>query len=353
MSRKYFVNMGPVGFATSANAWVKIWRGITQISITVNPIQVEGTHFGRILLRQIESCKGCPFGEHRGHTDPVHLIYLHCLPTVERLAPQTSIEDLCLENLLHSPAYHLELVDAGQNQDFRIVGDDRCVRMPLFSASPVRNEELLGSYKPIARFQASRIWIAPNSDPTSSLDTLQGRVVMPEGTSMYFKPRLEGREREFERELRVMSRIEEIGLRAQIRVPELYGIVVSGQDGGTVVGIVMSLIALSKIGTTLESPGFWSQLEFHKKWEDQVYAMVRELHAHDLVWGDVNPTNIMIDEGMDAWIIDFGGMNNVEFVDEENRETIKGDWQGVRRLFQEWLPIQAGLEKKTARNGND
>jgi hypothetical protein len=43
----------------------------------------------------------------------------------------------------------------------------------------------------------------------------------------------------------------------------------------------------------------------------------------------------------------------VEFVDEENRETIKGDWQGVRRLFQEWLPIQAGLDKKTARNGND
>lgn len=345
MNRKHFVRMGPVGFATSANTWVTVWRGITQFSITVNHTQIEGTHFGRLLLRQIESCKRCPFGEHHGHTDPVHMIYLHCLPTVDRLAPQTWVEDLCLESLLHSPAYHLELVDAGQNQDIRIVGDDRCVRMPLFSASPVRNEELHGSYKSIARFQASTIWIAPNSDPASSLDTLQGRVVMPEGTSMYFKPRLEARGSEFERELRIMSRIEEIGLRAQIRVPKLYGIVVSGQAGGTIVGIVMSLIASSKIGTTLGSNGFWSQLEFHKKWEDQVYAMVRELHAHDLVWGDVNPTNIMIDERMDAWIVDFGGMNNVEFVDEENRETIEGDWQGVRRLFQEWLPGKAGLQE--------
>lgn len=344
--------MGPVGHVTSANTWVIVWRGVTQISISVNPIQIQDTHFGRVLLRQIESCKGCPFGEHGGHTDPVHLIYLHCLPTVKRLAPQTSIEDLCLENLLHSPAYHLELVDAGQNQDVRIVGDNKCVRMPLFSTSPVRDEKLLGSFKSLARFQASRLWIAPSSDASSSLDTLQGRVVMPEGTSMYFKPRLEGRESEFERELRVMFRIEEMGLRARIRVPQLYGIVVSGQDEGTTVGIVMSLIASSNIGTNLESKGFWGQLEFHKKWEEQVYAMVRELHAHNLVWGDVNPTNIMIDEAMDAWIIDFGGMNNVAFVDEENRETVKGDWQGVRRLFLEWLPSRAGFDKKTARNGN-
>lgn len=48
--------------------------------------------------------------------------------------------------------------------------------------------------------------------------------------------------------------------------------------------------------------------------------------------------NVAVDEAMDAWIIDFGGMNNVEFVDEEKRETFEGDWQGIRRLFQEWLP---------------
>lgn len=344
MSRKFFVCIGPIGRVTNSDAWVTVLRGVTQISITVKPIQIQATRFGRVLIRQIESCKGCPFGEHGGHTDPVRLIYLHCLPTVERLAPRTSIEDLCLENLLHSPAYHLELVDVGQDQDISIVGDSKCVRMPLFSASPVCDEELLGSYKSLARFQASRLWIAPSSDASRSLDTLQGRVVLRDGTSMYFKPRLEGRESEFERELKLMFRIEEMGLRARIRVPQLYGIVVSGQDERTTVGIVMSLIASPKIGTNLESEGFWRKFEYHKKWEEQVYAMVRELHAHDLIWGDVNPTNIMIDEAMDAWIIDFGGMNNVAFVDEENRETVTGDWQGMRRLFLEWLPSRAGLD---------
>ncbi|KAM3073979.1 hypothetical protein ACMFMG_008595 [Clarireedia jacksonii] len=154
---------------------------------------------------------------------------------------------------------------------------------------------------------------------------------MPEGTSIYFKPRLEGREREFEGELQVMARIEEIGLKAQIRFPELYGIVVLGQDGGTV-------------SRLLEPTGVPQE-------------MGRESLCHGMravcprpCMGDVNPTNIMIDEGMDAWIIDFGGMNNVKFVDEENRETMKGDWQGVRTLFQKWLPIQAGLDKKVSFN---
>jgi hypothetical protein len=46
----------------------------------------------------------------------------------------------------------------------------------------------------------------------------------------------------------------------------------------------------------------------------------------------------MVGEAMDAWTIDFGGMNNVEFVDDDLRETMEGDEQGLRRLFKEWLP---------------
>ena len=45
------------------------------------------------------------------------------------------------------------------------------------------------------------------------------------------------------------------------------------------------------------------------------------LHDNDIVWGDVNPMNVVIDEAMDAWVIDFGGNNNVAFVDDEKRET--------------------------------
>lgn len=96
----------------------------------------------------------------------------------------------------------------------------------------------------------------------------------------------------------------------------------------------------------MQSQGFWGQPELHKKWEEQVTGIVQELHAFDIVWGDVNPTNVVIDRAMDAWVIDFGGMNNVEFVDEEGRETVEGDRQGVKRLFQEWLPSHVKVNKE-------
>ena len=47
--------------------------------------------------------------------------------------------------------------------------------------------------------------------------------------------------------------------------------------------------------------------------------------------------NVVIDEGMNAQAIDFGDMNNVEFVDDDKRENMESYWQGIR-MFQEWLP---------------
>jgi RIO-like serine/threonine protein kinase len=109
--------------------------------------------------------------------------------------------------------------------------------------------------------------------------------------------------------------------------------VVSGDDEEVTMGMLVTLITSPDMGSHLQSPGFHDKAELHKKWEEQVDAIVRELHAHDIVWGDVNPMNVVVDEAMDAWVIDFGGMNNIHFVDDEKRETMEGDWQGVGRLF--------------------
>jgi RIO-like serine/threonine protein kinase len=76
----------------------------------------------------------------------------------------------------------------------------------------------------------------------------------------------------------------------------------------------------------------------HGKWEEKLTAIVRELHVHSVVWGDVHPMNIVIDEAMNAWTIDFGGTNNAELVDSDKWETIEGDWQGLTRISTEWLP---------------
>ena len=79
----------------------------------------------------------------------------------------------------------------------------------------------------------------------------------------------------------------------------------------------------------------------HAKWKAQVVDMVTELHAHDVIWGDVNAGNVVIDHASNAWLIDFGGLNNPEFVDDDLAETKEGDWQGVHRLFEVWLPQRA------------
>lgn len=53
------------------------------------------------------------------------------------------------------------------------------------------------------------------------------------------------------------------------------------------------------------------------------------LHENDIVCGDVNPCNVAIDEEYSTWIVDFGGLNNAEFVDEDKAETREDYWQGV------------------------
>ena len=102
--------------------------------------------------------------------------------------------------------------------------------------------------------------------------------------------------------------------------------------------MLLEWIPPSTMGEHLPSEGFWGQHDLHKKWHEQVIAMVEKLHKHRIVWGDVNLCNFAIDDALNAWLIDLGGLNNPEFVDDSKMETIEGDWQGVRRIFEEWLP---------------
>jgi tRNA A-37 threonylcarbamoyl transferase component Bud32 len=340
MEQTPHINMGPMGWTTEEKVKITVLRGHTQFSVEVDTAQIKNTQFGKDLLRQIKLYQGRPLRNY-GSFD---LVYQHCLPLFEKLAPQTSLQDLTLECFLHSPTYHLEFADAGTDGSIRIEGEDRCVYTPSFAISPMRTIDLPVFCDAIPHFRACRTLIDPTTrDKEKSLDTIQGKVITADGTAMYFKPRIDMREPEFERELHIMSRIEEAGLNGRIRVPKLKGIVVAGENGESTMGMLMTMITSPEMGIHLQSQGFHGQPELHKKWEEQVTAIVHELHANGIVWGDVNPMNVVIDEAMDAWVIDFGGMNNVEFVDEENRETIEGDKQGIMRLFREWLPSRYKL----------
>jgi hypothetical protein len=244
--------------------------------------------------------EGYPFGKKKSSINPDDLVYQHCLPLLEKLAPQTSLQDLRLECFLHSPTYHLKIVDEGTDGDVNIEGEDKCSHTPSFFTSTMHTTDLPEAYKAIPRFWACDIRIAPIIDKVKSLDAIQGRVVTADGVLMYFKPRVEWRESEFDRELQIMLRIKKAGLVGRIRVPELLGIVVSGENGESTMGMLVTLITSPELGMHLESPGFHDKGDLHKKWEDRVTTIVRELHSHGIVWGDVNPMNVAIDEALDA-----------------------------------------------------
>ena len=173
------------------------------------------------FTRQIEWCRGCPFGRYGNLTDPVDLIYQHCLPVLERLASQ----NLTLLGFLHSHTCDLQLVNAGETGDAHIEGHNECVGQAFFFHLP-------DTYRGLGGITQSDHAVSGNQN----LDSTQQRR-------------------------------------------------------------------------------------------------------------DVNPRNVVIDEAMNAWLIDFAGMNNVEFGDEEKRETVEGEWQDVRRLFQEWLPSRVKTQE--------
>jgi hypothetical protein len=335
MRQNYSISMGPMGHITDEMCRITVLRGHAIFHIKVTIAQVEDTSFGRELLQQLELWEARPRG--RARDKPIFdLIYQHCLPLLEILAPHTSLQDLSLEAFLHSPTYNLELVSGGNDRDIRIKGEDEHLFSPAFFISAMRTADLPESCTAASYYQARDIWIAPTIEKGKSLDTIQGKVVTADGAAHYFKPRQEWREKDFERELCTLAHIDEVGLSTVFRVPKLHCLVLS--DENTIIGILMTLINSSEIGTHLRCPGLQERSELHDQWEKQLTETVQGLHDHGIVWGDVHPMNVVIDEELNAWTVDFGGKNNIEFVDDDKCETMEGDWQGLTRIFREWLP---------------
>ncbi|KAK5937862.1 hypothetical protein PMZ80_009991 [Knufia obscura] len=321
-------------------SWVLAMRGCARFSITVRHKEIDTTSFGEQYFSIIEASRDKVHGFVR-LTEPFRYNCEYCMPLLKERAPQMSFEGLTLEDLLHSPVYTFEIVKAEVPGGTRIVGGDKFSRSPAFHILPLKTVSLPLECSAIDRFAASQI----NLDDHDPSIGLQGRLPVSEGRYMYFKPREAGREKQFDRELHILNDIKRKGsANGGIKLPEVQGIVVSGEVEEECIGLLIDMIPASSFGTDLLSPGCWTRGELHKKGEQQVTAIVEVLHAHGVTWGDVNAGNVVIDEALDAWVIDFGGMNNPEFVDDDKAETMEGDWQGVRRSFQVWLPSRrAGL----------
>lgn len=194
-----------------------------------------------------------------------------------------------------------------------------------FGLAPARIEELEASTT-VERFNANGIFLTSNATKPT---ILMGQVTTTTGRTFFLKLRLDFMVPEFDREISVLRKIVECGLHKRLRVSPFVGLVVLGN--GQVAGMVFEWLQ----GRLLVEQDLEAMRKFGRVWREEVEGIVRELHRCGVVWEEVNTHNIFIDGDEAAWVIDFGGNCNVEFVDKGMKETEEGGWQGIQRIFEE------------------
>jgi len=238
-------------------------------------------------------------------------------------------KDLTFEAFYYPPTYHLKLMVSGSSL-YAKPTRDRHIINPFALMIPSRD---LPQYPQVCCSKASDIQIVPAVTETYDyMSEIPRKASIGDGTIKFFKPALD--KSQIIREIDMHSRILNAGLKGKMRVANFHSIVIS-KDAKMTIGLLFDFIP--SIGESLQSRQCKMASEHHAKWKQQVTAIVKELHSHDIVWGDVHPGNIVIDKNYDAWIVDFGGGWIEDFVDRKKAGTKEGDWQGVQRIFEEWI----------------
>jgi tRNA A-37 threonylcarbamoyl transferase component Bud32 len=115
-----------------------------------------------------------------------------------------------------------------------------------------------------------------------------------------------------------------------INIPQVHGIV--RDDKGLILGLLLSYIDCNYVTLACASEPA-TDLSLKRRWVDQVFHAVTQLHNRGIVWGDAKPENVLIDANNDAWIVDFGGRCTDAFVNGgPSIGTFEGDIRGLAEL---------------------
>jgi len=335
MQGPYYVRGSALG---SSHCRIDLIRSNSQFYLNIPLSDVQNTPLGVEFFRLAEEFDALERHDMEAYHKPIDLICSHFLPLFEQLAPPISINSLTLEDYAHAPTYRLNVFGT-ESGDLDVRGAETRLSTPACFIAPLAMSSAPGFWKTIPQTQARDLTLVFPAAESNLPMTAGGDAKTADGSIKYFKPREEAREKEFTREVQILQQIKEKGLAgSQCRLPVLDSLVMADTGEEVIIGILMNTITPPDLGCQLQSPGFRNRVDLHKKWEEQVRSSLRILHENDIVWGDVNPCNVVVDEKFDAWIIDFGGLNNAEFVDDDKAETKAGDLQGVERLFGTWLP---------------
>ncbi|RMZ85922.1 hypothetical protein DV736_g6524, partial [Chaetothyriales sp. CBS 134916] len=207
-------------------------------------------------------------------------------------------------------------------------------RPDLLGITPLISLSSITDSSEVPHFDASIAKISPRfgQDPDDVLSSTPSCVTLSENPERYHFKAVQGHQ-SFLREFQILLKIKQSGLNQKHRLPLIHGLVHYSGKPEKILGVLMKYIEHEATLANYFSQGRITR-SLEKKWQQQIMETLQELHSHEIVWGDVKPDNVLIDNNKDAHLIDFGGGFNSEYVDEDVIETVQGDLQGVSRIME-------------------
>lgn len=114
-----------------------------------------------------------------------------------------------------------------------------------------------------------------------------------------------------------------------IKVPQLLGYI-HHKETKQILGFLRQWVPGPRLSDVVAA----ATAEKRQKWACQIRQSIELLHQNGLIWGDGKPSNIIIDDKDDAWLIDFGGGYTRGWIDEERAETRQGDEQALQKIIE-------------------
>ncbi|KAJ4317194.1 hypothetical protein N0V84_007498 [Fusarium piperis] len=134
-----------------------------------------------------------------------------------------------------------------------------------------------------------------------------------------------------------------------LHMSRLFGIV--AYPNGQTKGLLYEWIETGRHGTLWSVMKSDTPLSTRQKWAGQIRETVAALHELGVVWGDVKPDNVLIDNDNNAVVIDLEGGTTRGWVDHDVGGTLEGDMQGMERMmdfiFNDESPLRLGASSDT------
>lgn len=254
----------------------------------------------------------------------------NCNPFMKALGSDTDLRPITVEQWLYLETLVLtpRIDERGILSVGSAAASDELVSELI---SSVRLPQDLLQRLQIPLIQPSKIFLFHDKDEDITGPTQRPeKVFIDPGEILFFKPC--HRTHEIPREIETMTRLQQSGLNKSLRVPIIHGLVQYQEETDRICGLLLTYVkhdeSLAFIDIN-ETP-----FDSRKKWISQIRQTIDKLHSMGIVWGDVKPDNILVDDNDDLWFIDFGGSFTYGWVDEDKAETIEGDCQGMERIVQ-------------------